>query len=428
MSNSRETRAGSGLELNRLQSTWKTQARDFALEILEPHAKEIDEQGIFPRDNLRQLGERGFLGLPVPESLGGTGADVLTIALVTLELAKGCPSTAMCYHMHTGAVYLLVALAEGSQEDRWVKPVREGKWLGAVAATEPGSGSRIWHTDSVAERIGDEYALDCIKSFVTNAGHADFYIVPVRARPGASFDEVTLFVQEAEKHPQKALSEWNALGFRGSTSAPMRFARRFRTDEILGPVGGGFPVLIAFNMPVYLVGLAAIYVGIAEAALEATIKHVGERMHTDTGNLLSSVETVQHHVGSMRMKVARARALLHRVARLADHAVKVLLEVSRAGALADVIDTVLRDDQLFMELAEAKAVASETAAEVTRAAFVSCGGAAFKKGHPIERLLRDAQAGAIMAPSDDAVRVLLGRRLLGYPFPWEVGNSSRPAD
>lgn len=407
----------SGIELTALQGEWKARAKKVAESVLAPNASRIDREGVFPRENLTALAADGFLALTLPKAAGGAAADILTTTLVTEELARGCASTAMCFHMHTSTVPLVAALSRGPQLERFVLPIGRGERLGAIAQSEPGSGSRVWHSDSYAEETEDGFVLHGAKSFCTNAGEADYYVVPVRSRKGARPDEMSLFLVD---QPLAREVEWDAMGLRGSTSSPVRIeGLRVPKENRLGGENDGFPMIVAFNFPIYQVGLAAVYVGIAEAAFAAAIAHVKTRVYPDTGTPLAAVETVQRLVAEMRLRIDRARAVLHRVARLVDRGAKAMAELARAGVLGDVIEGILRKDDLFLEIAEVKLVACEAATEVANIAMQLVGGAGYKRGHAVERLYRDARAGSLMAPSDDALKVLIGKHVLGHPFPWE---------
>jgi alkylation response protein AidB-like acyl-CoA dehydrogenase len=395
-------------------------ARAAAREILAPHAEAVDRDGLIARETFAALGKAGFMGMAVPERKGGAGGDVLAVALVIEEFAKVCASTAMSFHMHLSTVPLVAALVSEEQHERLLGPILRGEWLGAIAMSEPGSGSRVWHTESCAQRDGDGYAFSATKSFVTNAGRADYYVVPVRSHELAKPDEISLFMLEASQHSIAPQSPWDAMGLRGTSSSPIRFENvRVTAAQRLGREGIGFPMIVCFNLPIYHVGLSSVYLGVAEAALATAVAYAKRRIHIDTGAALGSVETVQRYVGEMRVAVDQTRALLHRVARLVDRASKVMMEIAAAGVLEDIVDRLMKEDDFFVEVAGLKASATATVELVTDHALKICGGLGYKKGHPMERYYRDARAAALMAPNDDAIKVLIGKQLLGYPFPWE---------
>ena len=397
-------------DLNAEQKRWVSRAREISRDVLAPHAAAIDAEGRFPRENLRVLGAAGILGLPVSAELGGPGADLLTMALVTEELGRGCASTAMCCHMHLAAAALIAAVADGDQIDRFVQPILRGDHLSTYAISEAGSGSRWWHMDSFVERRDGGYHLDSFKSFSTSAGEADSYIVPVRASSTSRHHEFTLLLVDREIENVKPVGTWDAMGMRGNQSTAVHFDGCFVPDSHrLGEAAFGFPLLMAHGLPYYQVGLAAVYLGIAGAAFEFATSHVTKRVHADTGLPLSKVETVQLYVADMKIRLEQARTFVYAVARYVDRLVE------KYGDLIEVIN----DTEFLQSVASVKVVACQASAAITDQALQVCGGMGYSRRHPIERYYRDARAGSLMGPADDVLRVLIGQRALGLPYPWE---------
>ena len=397
-------------DLSADQKRWVARARELSREVLAPNAAAIDLEGRFPRENLKILGEAGILGLPVSPDHGGPGADLLTLALVTEELGRGCASTAMCCHMHLAATALISAVAEGDQVDRFVQPILRGEHLSTYAISEPGSGSRWWHMDSFVERREGGYLLDSFKSFATSAGEADSYIVPVRSSSTSSHHEYTLLLVDRQIDNAKTVGTWDAMGLRGNSSTPMHFDKCFVPDtHRLGEAAFGFPLLLAHGLPYYQVGLAAVYLGIAGAAFDFAVSHVTKRVHADTGLPLAKVETVQLYVADMKLRLDQARALVLQTARYVDRL------VLKHGDLIEVIDK----PEFLQAVASVKIVATQASAAVCTLAMQVCGGTGFSRKHPLERYFRDARAGSVMGPADDILRVLIGQRALGLPYPWE---------
>lgn len=398
------------LDLTPDQKRWRDRAREISRDVLAPNAAAIDSESRFPRENLTVLGEAGILGLPVSEDHGGPGADLLTLVLVNEELGRGCASTAMCCHMHLAATTLIAAVAEEDQVDRFLTPILRGEHLSTYAISEPGSGSRWWHMVSNLERREGGYHLDSFKSFATSAGEADSYIVPVRASPTSSNHEYTLVLVDRTIENAKPIGTWDAMGLRGNRSTPMHFDGCFVPDgNRLGEAAFGFPLLLAHGLPAYQIGLAAVYLGIAAAAFDFAVSHVTRRVHADTGLPLAKVETIQLYVADMKLRLDQARAFVFDVARYVD------LLARKHGDLIEVID----DVEFLQSVASVKVVACQAAAAVTDKALQVCGGTGFSKKHPVERYYRDARAGSLMGPADDILRVLVGQRALGLPYPWE---------
>jgi alkylation response protein AidB-like acyl-CoA dehydrogenase len=407
-----------GIALTREQGRWRNLAETLAREVLQPAAGETDRVGAFPTANIDALKRSGLLGLMIPTELGGGGGDIVTAALVTEALAKGCVSTAMIYTMHQSTLPMLCALADAEQVERFIAPIVRGELFGAFAMSEPGSGNRIWHMDSHAVRNGTGFVIDSMKSFCTSAGHADFYLVPTRGNADAGPTDLSMFWVDGDAVGIEPKGAWDGMGLRGNASRPLHF-NQIHVPAInrLGEETAGFSFMMAYALPIYLVGLAACYLGLASAAFEGAIEHVKRRVHSDTQRPLSSVETVQRYAAEMRCRIDQARATVLRVAQMSDNATVLFNEFNAAGLLDDVVRD-NPDDPYFVELAELKIVASEMAVEVAHTALQICGGTGYKRGHPVERCYRDARAGSLMGPSDDTLKVIMGNQLLGTPQPW----------
>lgn len=407
-----------GLAIEKEEADWKRVAHRLSTEVLAPNAARIDQEALFPTENIKALGEAGLMGLTVAKEKGGPGGTVKSLALVIEELAQGCASTAMCYTMHMSGLLVIASLVEGRQVDAFLKPMIEGERLNSFAMSEPGSGNRLWHTDSYAQRDGDDYIIDSFKSFATSTGHADYYLVPVRANSEAGPNDLSLFLIDGKDEHIKPIGKWDGLGIRGNSSTPVHFDKcRVPAFNRLGTETGGFSSIFAYSLPIYQVCLSALYLGVAQAAYDAAVAHVKKRVHSDTGLALSNLETVQRYIAEMKMSMDQTRYLIYRVAQLSDNALALFDELAKADLLAQVLKA-NPNDPFFVELAAVKISACEMAINVTNKAFQVCGGTAYKRGHPVERHFRDARAGSVMAPSDDTLKLIMGRQILGIGQPW----------
>jgi alkylation response protein AidB-like acyl-CoA dehydrogenase len=408
-----------GIALTLNQGKWKRLARSLAQEALAPNAVQVDREGAFPTVSLSAVAAAGLLGLPVAQELGGPGENILTCALVIEELAQGCASTAMCYTMHLSTVPVIAALAAEEQVEWILTPIIRGKSLGSLAMSEPGSGNRLWHMDSFAVEEGGDYIVDSFKSFATSAGYSDYYMVPVRASPDHGPTDLSLFIIDGKDENVKPIGTWDGMGLRGNSSRPVHFKGcRVPASHRLGSPTCGFSMLFAYSLPIYQVGLSAVYLGIAQAAYDAAVAHVKQRVHSDTKLALARVETVQRYIAEMKVRIDQVRYLIYRVAQMSDNALVLFDEL----AAADLLDEIIRenpDDPYFVDVAQIKVAACEMAIDVTNKALQVCGGSAYKRGHLVERAYRDARAGSVMAPSDDTMKLIIGRQLLGIPQPWE---------
>ncbi|HEX8495513.1 MAG TPA: acyl-CoA dehydrogenase family protein [Pyrinomonadaceae bacterium] len=408
-----------GIAIEKDEANWKRLAHKLATEKLAPTAAETDHEGIFPRDNIRALGEAGLMGLTVSKEKGGPGGNIKTAALVIEELAQGCASTAMCYTMHLSTVPMIAALAEGEQIEEFLMPIIRGERLNSLAMSEPGSGNRLWHMDSYAQRENGHFLIDSFKSFATSSGQADIYVVPVRANSEVGPNDISLFMIDGKDENIHPIGKWDGMGLRGNSSTPIHFKGcRVPLSHRLGSETCGFSMLFAYSLPIYQVGLSAVYLGIAQAAYDVAVAHVKKRIHSDTGASLSKVETVQRYIAEMKLRIDQTRYLIYRVAQMADNALVLFDELAEA----DLLDEIIRanpDDPFFIEVAQVKVSACEMVRDVASKAFQVCGGTAYKRGHPAERHYRDARAGSVMAPSDDTLKLIMGRQILGIEQPWE---------
>jgi alkylation response protein AidB-like acyl-CoA dehydrogenase len=314
---------------------------------------------------------------------------------------------------------MIAALAEGEQIEKFLMPIIRGERLNSLAMSEPGSGNRLWHMDSYAQRENGHFLIDSFKSFATSSGQADIYVVPVRANAEVGPNDISLFMIDGKDENIHPIGKWDGMGLRGNSSTPIHFKGcRVPLSHRLGSETCGFSMLFAYSLPIYQVGLSAVYLGIAQAAYDVAVAHVKKRIHSDTGASLSKVETVQRYIAEMKLRIDQTRYLIYRVAQMADNALVLFDELAEA----DLLDEIIRanpDDPFFIEVAQVKVSACEMVRDVASKAFQVCGGTAYKRGHPAERHYRDARAGSVMAPSDDTLKLIMGRQILGIEQPWE---------
>ena len=407
-----------GLTLTIEQGKWKRTAEAVAREYLAPNAERVDREGVFPAESIAALRDSGLLGILVPEDQGGPGESFVTSVVVTETLAKSCAATAMIYHMHQTAIPTLCAAANDAQVQDVIEKILSGEWLGAFAMSEPGSGNKIWHMDSHARRNGDGYVIDSFKSFCTSAGYADFYLVPTRTNKEATPSDLSLFLVRGDDPNVKPIGEWDGMGLRGNGSRPIHFDHcKVQEDALFGGEAEGLSYMMAYSLPIYLCGMSACYLGVAQGAYESAVEHVTSRIHSDTNRSLAHLETVQRLVAEMRIAIDTVRFTTIRIAQQADNAMVLFNEFKESGLL----DEVMRDnpdDPFFVEVASLKPAACEMVINVTNKALQVCGGAGYKHGHPVERSYRDGRAGSVMGPSDDTAKVVIGTQILGLPQPW----------
>lgn len=383
--------------LNNDQEALVAKARDVAENILKKHAPEVDAEGRFPREAMEALGSEGLLGLNVPASCGGLGQDLRTVAAVVETLATHCPSTAMVTMMHYSGVASMAASPERCGQ--WLQDAARGEHLSTLAFSEKGSRSHFWAPVSQAVRENGSVVLSAEKSWVTSAGIAESMIVSTRAHAAEDGSEVegnSVYVVLKDDPGVEISGGWNSLGMRGNQSNPVSLTgvRIPEGERALAENGAGLDLMLGQALPTFQICQGAIGVGIAEAAVQATARHLSASRLQHAGQSLADLPTLRARLGEIRIETDRARAYLVSV-----------LDKLEAGA----------EDAVLHVLA-AKSSSGETAVHVTDVAMRSCGGAAFSKHLGLERFFRDARAAIVMAPTTDHIREFVARANLGMPL------------
>ena len=365
-------------------------ARDLA-PVFAARAEEHDRAGVFPAADFADLRDAGLLGLMVPAGLGGPGASFADYAEVAMALAAGNGATALVFNMHasvTGAMAQTpddVARALGVPEsyfaarDRVLVAARDGA-LYAVAMSERGAGSRLSAISTSYTPTADGFHLRGAKTFVSGAGFADGYLVAAR-----SDEKVSHFLVPAG--PGVTVEQtWDSLGMRATGSQDLHLDVTVPPDALLGGIEG-LTLLLAQVMPQWLVAsYAAVYVGVARAAVDAAAGHANARN-------LAGLPAVRARIGRADAAVAAARLAVLEAAHRVDHA---------PG-----------DPETNRWVWRAKLLAGETAASVAASMLEAAGTSATRRGHPLERLFRDARCGSLQPATSDVCADWLGVAALG---------------
>jgi|SRR5579871_3726815 len=368
-------------------------AQKLAQEVLGPHAAEVDAQRQFPVANFQALAQAGLLGILAPKAQGGAGASLSDFAAVCEELARGCASTAMCFLMHGCATAVIAARATSDQAERWLRPIAEGRSLGTLAFSERGTGAHFYNPEIQARREDGHYILSGQKSFVTSGGHADVYLALVKASPEA--EGLDVLAVEKGTPGLSFTGAWDGLGLAGNSSVRMVLADvRVPATNTIGQEGNGADLVFGVVAPTFLIGVAAVNVGIAQAALDAAVQHATTRTYPPDAKPLAAIQALQFYLAEMKVATDGARALLGRAAALAD--------AGDPGALPAVM--------------EAKIAGAEAVLSVTDKAMKVCGGQGYSKSMPVERYLRDGRAGTVMAPTTEVLKEWLGKIQCGLPL------------
>ena len=373
-----------------------SKAREIADRVLAPAARQNDQDGRFSTEAVDALGRAGFLGLTLPTEFGGLGLGPRTFAAVTATLAEADASVAMVYLMHICAAATIAAARSGAAVAQMLSQIATSGHLSTLAFSESGSRSHFWTPVSRARRDGTGVRITAKKSWVTSAGYAQSYVISSLAPEGKGLTDSTLYLVPAGVRGLSVEGSWDGLGLRANASAPMML------DDCEVPYGlqltddgAGFQAMLNVVLPQFNLGAAAVALGLCRAAVAATAAHLKSARFEHLGQTLGeSLPTLRAQLANMQIETDGLSA---RVDDLVEH-----LERPRDTTLLRVLET--------------KAAAGEAAIGVTSTAMRVCGGAAFSKHLSIERLFRDAHAGAVMAPTGDVLREFIAKALLGMPL------------
>jgi alkylation response protein AidB-like acyl-CoA dehydrogenase len=350
-------------------------------------AARIDSERAFPVENLHALGEAGALGLLVPpehrgaDRARGGGRDARVGVRVDRD---GLPDALRHRRDRRGR--------RRPRAGETLAAMASGRSLGTLAFSERGTGAHFYAPELAAERSNGHVRVTGRKSFVTGGGHADVYLILVRGDVDGTADA---YLVRGDDPRVRADGTWNGLGMAGNSSVALELDGVELTDaERIGSAGEAIGLVFTAVAPFFLVGLAAVNVGIAAAAAAAATAHAPGRCYPD-GTSVAEVQAVQHLLADMDVAVRQARLLVREAARLG--------EAGDAAALVAIM--------------EAKVAATDTAAAVTQRALEVTGGQGYTPALPIERHLRDARAGAVMAPTNAVLRTWIGKALAGLPVP-----------
>ena len=361
-----------------------------------PRAAEVDERQLWPEHSMRALAEAGLLGLHVPERLGGLGEGLMGLIAATEQLGQACSSSSMCFGMHSVGTAVIAAKATPHHESGYLSSIARGEHITTLALSETGSGVHFYLPDTQLTRSENSYRVSGTKQWVTNAGHADSYVVSCKGVDGDSqYGEFTCVVVDANASGCELLKAWDGFGMRGNASRPVRFHNvHVCPDGLLGSEGDQIWYVFEVVAPYFLTAMAGTYLGIAQAAFDIACERVRGREYLPTQELLADAPVIQFKIAELWAKLEGARQMIYRAARLGD-----------AG-----------DPVALTSILMSKAIAGETAVELCNEAMTLCGGSGYGENGTLPRLLRDARASHVMAPTTNILKLWAGRSILGLPI------------
>jgi isovaleryl-CoA dehydrogenase len=364
--------------------------------VVAAHAEAEDAEGRWPEPAMRALAEAGLMGLHVPELVGGHGQGVAGLVAVADVLGRESPSTALCYAMHCVGTAVIAAKATPDQEERYLRPIAAGTHLTTLALSEPGTGAHFWLPETLLQHEGEEYLLAGTKSFVTNGGHADSYVMSTSAAEDTDDEGVFSCVVVDQDAPGLRWGDpWLGFGMRANSSRTLYVEQaRIPRGNLLGRPGDQLWYVFEVVAPYFLMAMAGTYLGVARGALEIAREHLGTRRHAHSGELLAAHAVLAHRLGDLWVELERTDRLVYSAAEEYD-----------AG----------ESDALLSVLAS-KAAAGDAAVRIANEAMTLTGGIGYRADGRLARLLRDARASHVMSPTTDILKVWLGRALVGLPL------------
>jgi isovaleryl-CoA dehydrogenase len=365
--------------------------RRTAAEQIAPRAAEVDRDRAFPAAGLRDLAAVGGLGILVPEEHGGTGGGLQDLAEACEAVGSACASTGMVYLMHS-VTAATISGGGGERAAGYLDQLASGSQVGTLAFSERGTGAHFYAPELQAVAGNGGVKISGRKSFVTSGGEADLYLLLVQSGEGEGLDCLAV---ERSADGVSFDGDWQGLGMAGNSSVAMELADvAIDADARIGAAGSGADLVFSVVAPYFLVGLAAVNLGIASSAAATAAAHAAERRYAD-GTSLAEVPGIQIQIADMDIAVRASRLLIREAARLGDEG----------------------DESALVPIMEAKVSATDTAATVTQRALEVTGGQGYTPALPIERNLRDARAGSVMAPTNGVLRSWIGKALTGLPVP-----------
>ncbi len=376
------------IQLTEEQKMVQQLAREFAQNEIAPRAAELDETGEFPLDNMQKMGELGLLGVPFSEDYGGAGLDTLSFALVLEEFGAACGSTALSVAAHTSLCCTPIYLfGNEEQKQKYLPDLLTGKKLGSFCLTEPLAGSDAASMQTRAVRDGDEYVINGSKIFITNAGYAEVFVLFAKTDPEKGRDGISAFIVEKGMPGFHVGKKEDKMGLRGSDTRQISIeGLRVPKENLLGTENEGFKIALA-TLDGGRVGIGAMSVGLARAALEIAVPYAKERQAF--GRPIADFQAIRWYIADMATQIDAARLLVWRSA-------------------------ILRDSgkPYTKEAAMAKLFASEMAMRAADRAIQILGGYGYIRDYPVERIFRDTKLMEIGEGTSEIQRLVISREVL----------------
>src|SRR5438094_1366690 len=363
-------------------------ARRYVQDGLAKVAAQLDREGRFPAEQLRELAELGMMGVNIPEEYGGAQAGAVAYALAMMEIAQGCASTAVTMAVTNMVGETIVKFGTPEQRRRYVPELTSGRFAaGSLGLSEPSGGSDAAALRTSARRDGSGWVLNGEKQWITSGDRAGVIIVWARTQAGSGSQGISAFLVEGGQKGLRLGKREDKMGLRASSTVSLAFEElRLRADQLLGEEGHGFAIAMA-ALDGGRIGIASQAVGIATAALGASVKYAKERRAF--GQPIGEFQAIRYLLADCDTQIEAARLLTLRAAGLKEKGAPF----SREGSMA-------------------KLFATETANRVCDVAVQVHGGYGYIDEFPVERHYRDVRASTLYEGTSEVQRMVISRDLL----------------
>ena len=361
--------------------------RNFAENEVKPIAAEVDEQERFPVETVEKMAKLGIMGIPIPTEYGGAGGNNILYSMAVEELSAVCATTGVIVSAHTSLCAAPI-LEHGTPEQKakYLPKLASGEWLGAFGLTEPNAGTDASSQQTIATVDGDNYILNGSKIFITNAEHAHVYIILAMTDKSLGVKGISAFIVEKNFPGFSVGKKEKKMGIRGSATCELIMENCIVPKaNLLGKLNGGFGIAMK-TLDGGRIGIAAQALGIAQGAMNETVKYVKERKQF--GKPISAFQNTQFQLADLQTRVVASRLLVRQAASKKDLGIPYSTDAAMA-----------------------KLFAAETAMEVTNKAIQFHGGYGYTREYPVERMFRDAKITEIYEGTSEVQRMVISGSL-----------------
>ena len=374
--------------LSKTEILFRQMIREFAEKEVKPLAAEIDEEERFPLETVEKMARLGIMGIPFPAEYGGAGGNNILYTMAVEELSRVCATTGVIVSAHTSLCAApIYEFGTEEQRKKYLPKLCSGEWIGAFGLTEPNAGTDASAQQTMAVLEGDHYVLNGTKIFITNAAYANVYIVMAMTDKSLGTKGISAFIVERDFPGFSIGKKEKKMGIRGSATCELIFENCIVPKEnLLGKPGGGFGIAMK-TLDGGRIGIAPQALGIAQGAMDETVKYVKERKQF--GKSIGKFQNTQFQLADLETKIQAARLLVRMAAYKKD-----------------------QKQSYSVDAAQAKLFAAETAMEMTTKAVQFHGGYGYTREYPVERMMRDAKITEIYEGTSEVQRMVIAGALL----------------